>query len=57
MLLLEVLDELEESVFVELLDDELSLPEPPEPPELPDVDELDDVPLLEDVSAPRLSLR
>ena len=49
-----LLDVLVDSDFVELLDDELSLPELPE---LPDELELDDVPALEDVSVPRLSLR
>ncbi|WZH54487.1 MAG: hypothetical protein PIR53_19820 [Nocardioides alkalitolerans] len=53
--LLEVLlDELDVSDFVDVLDDELSLLELPE---LPDELELDDVPALEDVSVPRLSLR
>lgn len=47
-LLLDEPDELDESDFPELLDDELSLFV---------VVELDDVPLLEDVSVPRLSLR
>lgn len=53
--LLEVLlDELDVSDFVDVLDDELSLLELPE---LLDELELDDVPALEDVSVPRLSLR
>jgi hypothetical protein len=46
-----LLEELDVSDFVDVLDDELSLPE------LPDELELDDVPALEDVSVPRLSLR
>ncbi|GAB3067802.1 hypothetical protein [Nocardioides zeae] len=54
MLLDVLLEELDESDFVVLLDDELSLLELLEPP---DVLELDEAPLLEDVSVPRLSLR
>ena len=46
--LLDEPDELDVSDFVEVLDDELSVFV---------VVELDDVPLLEDVSVPRLSLR
>lgn len=53
--LLEVLlDELDVSDFADVLGDELSLLELPE---LPDELELVDVPALEDVSVPRLSLR